>query len=427
MAGAGGAPESPGAGLLRGASLRTYRAERIRALFAGVLEPAFGTFLLLVALRQYGATPAAKAVLVAGPSVGLMAGPVIVALVEACGVRVAAALACLTGGAAGCLGMAALAQSAWSYVVWCAMGGGALTCSIPLMTQVYQNNYPEALRGKLFSDALFLRILMATGVSQFLGWWMSRFSGEFRVVVLAFSLAAAGAAGCWWGVPSEKLEPNPAGGGPLRGLRFLREDAVFRRTLLAWMLMGVGNLVMLPLRIEQLARPVGGVVRSAAQIAFLTAVVPNLARLVATPLWGRAFDRLDFFKLRAGLNCGFALAVLSFFVGESFGWMRLGAVLYGVSQAGGDVAWSLWVTKMAPPQRVADYMSVHTLLTGVRGVVAPAVAFHAIERCSIGVVGWVCVGLIGAANGVLWPEIRAGRSLRRVRAGEGPKEGPGAV
>lgn len=61
---------------------------------------------------------------------------------------------------------------------------------------------------------------------------------------------------------------------------------------------------------------------------------------------------------------------------DSLGGLALGAVIFGVANAGGDVAWSLWVTKFAPPERVADYMSVHTFFTGVRGVAAPLIAFH---------------------------------------------------
>jgi MFS family permease len=90
--------------------------------------------------------------------------------------------------------------------------------------------------------------------------------------------------------------------------------------------------------------------------------------------------------------------------------MLVGAALYGVSGAGGDVAWSLWVTKMAPPERVADYMAVHTFFTGLRGIVAPTLAFYAAERFSIEGIGWVCAFLIVLANMVLWPEIRARRS-----------------
>lgn len=387
----------------------TYRAEQWRSLFAGALEPAFGTFLLLIAVRQFQADPTAKAWLVAGPSIGLMLGPIVVTAVEASRWPVTRALAWITAVSAVLLAAAALVQGEWSYVVFCGLGGMALTCTVPLMTQVYQDNYPAASRGKLFTGGFVLRIAAATVISQLVGWWLTRAPLDFRWVILGFGLAALASAFCWLRVPSKPLTPNPQSTHPLRGLRFFFEDAIFRRTLISWMLMGVGNLVMLPLRVEQLARPTDSGLRTAAEIAFLTAVVPNIARLLTSPLWGRAFDRLNFFRLRAVLNVGFALAVLAFFTGDSTGWLLLGAVLYGISGAGGDVAWSLFVTKLAPPERVADYMSVHTFLTGFRGVLAPLVAFHAIQFLSFEGIGWACALLILAANLVLWPDLRRGR------------------
>jgi len=94
----------------------------------------------------------------------------------------------------------------------------------------------------------------------------------------------------------------------------------------------------------------------------------------------------------------------------------LGGIVFGVSLAGGDVAWSLWVTKFAPPERVADYMSVHTFFTGVRGVLAPLLAFHLLGHISIGTLGWISTGLIVAASLLLLPEIKFGRTARRGTA-----------
>jgi MFS family permease len=94
----------------------------------------------------------------------------------------------------------------------------------------------------------------------------------------------------------------------------------------------------------------------------------------------------------------------------------LAAVLFGISNAGGDVAWSLWVTKFAPPGRVADYMSVHTFFTGVRGLLAPVVAFVLIEHCTVGQVAAISVGLILAGTLLLVPEIPEGRRGRRAEA-----------
>ena len=146
--------------------------------------------------------------------------------------------------------------------------------------------------------------------------------------------------------------------------------------------------------------------------ALLVGVIPNLARLVMSPIWGRLFDRMNFFILRIVLNCGFALGMLSFFGGDHVAWLVLGAIIYGVSNAGGDVAWSLWVTKFAPPERVADYMSVHTFFTGLRGVVAPVAAFWMVEHFSLAAISWLGAIMIVFATLLLIPEIKFGKSAR---------------
>ena len=72
----------------------------------------------------------------------------------------------------------------------------------------------------------------------------------------------------------------------------------------------------------------------------------------------------------------------------------------------------LWVTKFAPPERVADYMSVHTFFTGVRGVVAPAVAFHLIGTLPMATLGWISAALIGGSMLMLLTEVKWGRTGR---------------
>jgi hypothetical protein len=69
------------------------------------------------------------------------------------------------------------------------------------------------------------------------------------------------------------------------------------------------------------------------------------------------------------------------------------------------VAWGLWVTKFAPPGRVADYMSVHTFLTGIRGVLAPMTAFQMVQKYPPPTLGWFSAVLIIAATLLLIPEI----------------------
>ena len=90
-------------------------------------------------------------------------------------------------------------------------------------------------------------------------------------------------------------------------------------------------------------------------------------------------------------------------------FLIVGFLIFGISLSGGDLAWSLWVTKFAPADRVADYMSVHTFLTGARGVVAPMVAYQLLTTMSLGALSWISAGLIVAATVMLVPEIRFGK------------------
>ena len=199
-------------------------------------------------------------------------------------------------------------------------------------------------------------------------------------------------------------------------MRFVREDALFRRTLICWMLMGFANLMMLPLRVEYLANPTYKQNLSVGAIAVLTGVIPNVARLILSPVWGYLFDHANFFGLRITLNVGFALGILAFFLSPTHTGLIVGAIVYGVSNAGGDVAWSLWVTKFAPPDRVADYMSVHTFLTGLRGVLAPLIGFYCVRQFSMISLAVFSSGLIVVATVLLLPELKSVRGRRRADA-----------
>src|SRR5207249_494822 len=149
------------------------------------------------------------------------------------------------------------------------------------------------------------------------------------------------------------------------------------------MLIIFAYMIMMQKRIKYLANPKYHLSLSVGEVAYLVGVVPNGAQLIMSPIWGWLFDRMNFFALRVTLNLGFAIGILAFFTSSNVTGLILGAVVFGISNAGGDVAWSLWVTKFAPPEHVADYMSVHTFFTGLRGMLAPLVAFHLVQTYTV--------------------------------------------
>lgn len=399
---------------------QTYRYERWRAVSAGILEAAGSTFLLLIAVRWFHAENIAKSLVAASGSFGLMLGPWVVAQVENLRWRTSIAAARLLWFGAAWLTLMIVCPVLPVYVIGSVIAMTTASAVIPLMTQVYQENYPENQRGKLFSRAFMLRIIAAATFSELAGRFLTDNLHRFQWLLFIFALAFAFAGFCLSRIPSQPL--NVSGGThPFRALRFVRDDALFRRTLIMWMLMGFANLMIGPLRVDYLANVKYGVTwnghpLTTAEIALLLAVVPNLARLIMSPIWGWLFDRMNFFVLRILLNTGFALGMLSFFGGDHFGWLIGGAIIYGISNAGGDVAWSLWVTKFAPHERVADYMSVHTFFTGLRGVLAPFVVFELAQRFSVSTISWIGAGMIFVATLILIPEIRAGRGGKPAAA-----------
>lgn len=173
--------------------------------------------------------------------------------------------------------------------------------------------------------------------------------------------------------------------------------------------MGFGNLMLLPLRVEFLASPQYGIDADPTTITMLTVAIPSVVRLSCLPVFGRLFDRLSFFSARIMVNLCFALYIAAFFSGSSMVGLVIGAMTLGVASAGGDLMWTLWVTKFAPPGRVADYMGLHTFFTGVRAVLAPLLAFYIVGRMELATVAWMATGLIIVSSLLLVPQARLER------------------
>ena len=332
----------------------TFRYERFRAVTAGIIETAGTTFLLLIAVRWFQAGATAKAMLAAGSSIGLLLSPLVVSLVSHRQWPAAQAAAKVFWVGAAAFALAAMLPALPLFVVLTTL---AMTCSsavLPLLTQIYQDNYPANRRGRLFSRTFIIRIATAALFSWLAGEFLTRWLEWYRVLLVLFAVSFAVGGWCVARIPSRPIS-NDGGSHPLRAMRFAREDALFRRTLVSWMILGFANLMMLPLRVEYLANSVhgltlNGLMLTVATVTLLSEVIPNIARLCMSPVWGWLFDHMNFFALRSMLNLGFAIGIVAFFVGDSLTGLVVGAVVYGMSRAGGDVAWSLWVTKLAPPR-----------------------------------------------------------------------------
>ena len=163
------------------------------------------------------------------------------------------------------------------------------------------------------------------------------------------------------------------------------------------MLLGLGNLLALPIRVEYLADPAYGINASNKTIAILMVLIPSAAQLLSTRLWGHFFDQLHFVTTRNLLNLCFLTSIGLFFFTTNLSLLALSMVFQGIAMGGGKLLWGLWVTKIAAEEKAASYMSIHMALTGLRGTLAPFLGYWILSASTPAAVATTGMSLVAAS------------------------------
>ena len=102
----------------------------------------------------------------------------------------------------------------------------------------------------------------------------------------------------------------------------------------------------------------------------------------------RVFDRIF------GADDESVFSVFVFFNANSMIGLMIGSVLAGIANGGASIAWSLWVTKLAPVGLESEYMGAHVFMTGLRGFLAPFLGYAVLGQLGFQGVSYVSCGLI---------------------------------
>ena len=364
-----------------------------RNLFNGIVEASFYSSVLLVAIRHFGASDTAKSLLAGGSCLGFLLAPGFLLLIGKCKVPVSRICALLTVGTGTGILLSSSANSAWVYTGW-VLAACILAGQVPsLMVHVYSRNYRSGERGRKISGNLMLSAIVGAGTALLIGRLLDDDLNYFRPIAVVIFLFCLCTAFYHLKIPSAPLKQDTRGLG--QDLRHALKDRLFFWMLTGWMLMGIGNLVTIPLRIEYLANPAYGIDASNTVVLTITLVIPLLTRVASIPVWGWAFDRFNLAFVRIAINMFFLVGLFLYFQTKDLLFLSLAAGLIGWATGGGTMAWTLWVTKVAPSGRESSYMSVHTFFTGLRGVPAPFVGYWIITTLGPSQVGWTSVLLIG--------------------------------
>jgi MFS family permease len=381
----------------------TFYFERLRAIASGINDSADQTFVMLIATQALMANNTEQSLIASGARVGQLISPLIVLVAQRSGKpsnKIASIMFLMASISFG----VSIFNSSLSVFVPTTVTALALASLLaPLTTQIYQDNYPPHERGKLFSRTFIIRILASITFGALAGILLDHDLANYHLVLAVFAIGAAFSAWCMWRVPSKPLARSRSI-NPLSAMRYLRTDRTFLLIQSSWMLLGIAWSMVIPLRVEYLSNPKYGITLSPREIALFVSVIPDVTRLLMTPIWGWVFDKLSFFALRIATIFAFSISIVAFFLGSDVVGLVLAAVALGFGTSGGDLAWNLWATKLAAPERVVDYMAVHTFFTGVRAVIVPLIAFQLVQVMPITSLGTAAAIIMAMAGLMLVPE-----------------------
>ena len=388
----------------------TYRYDLIKAPFHGVLEAGWSTFALIIAIRYFEANETAKAFIAGSGPIGFLITPLTLFLAARLNARPSMACAFVFGAAGLLLLGASIAQSLLFFSIFVAFSQVAAVQQGPLMLQIYTENYTSKERGGRMTVPFVLIALFSIGFSivggKLLDWQIESYHIIFMIMLLACVASSWSCAR----MPSAPLSREHVG-NPWQNFSLIWKDPLFGYLLGTWMLLGLGNLIALPIRIEYLADPKYGINANNTTIAILMMVIPATTRILSTKMWGHFFDRLHFVTTRNLLNVFFLLSVGLFFFTSNLYLLGLAMAFQGLAMGGGKIFWSLWVTKIAPAEKASSYMSIHMALTGLRGTVAPFLGYWILSQSSPSAVAIIGVTLI-AISIVLFELMRGHERLR---------------
>ena len=227
----------------------TQKYDLRRNFFNGIVEASFSATALLVAIRHFGASDNAKSLIAGGSCLGFLLAPGFLLLIGKSKLPVSRICALLMLGAAIGILLSATANSAWAYAGWlliaCVLAG-----QVPsLMVHIYSRNYRSGERGRKISGNLMLSAIVGAVTALVIGRLLDHDLNHFRPGAVVMSLFCLCTAYFHLKIPSAPLKPSA--GGLSKDLRHALKDRLFSWMLTGWMLMGIGNLITIPLRVEQ--------------------------------------------------------------------------------------------------------------------------------------------------------------------------------
>lgn len=249
---------------------------------------------------------------------------------------------------------------------------------ISAQSAIFRTNYPPALR----SYALSVPMAFQMGANALFAWQGGRMFDKNEDWVIPFFLIAAGLGilGAW-SFNRVRVDPAaaaaiPPSSEPERGyfdgiahqFRGLLRNPAFFRYQLSYMFFGAGSVAVGAILPFYLQEDFGA---SHEQATGAINVVPMFTIALTLPLWGWILDRSNPLVMRAVTTGVWAITPLMLLYVTTMKGVYGAQLIQGIVWSGSTLIWWLGVNYFARAHEVANLMSLHQTLTGIRGVFAP--------------------------------------------------------
>jgi predicted MFS family arabinose efflux permease len=358
----------------------------------GIFDTLKNTLFLLVAIQFFAMPDSLSSLISIAPALGMLAGLfVIPELEKRLSPGTVLALFSLLMGFS--LLVPVFLQDRLVYALSVSFCIFLTSLRVPFFAGFYDECYRIDRMAQLMSLGTLTLILVATGSSWLFGKILEANLENYRFIFLfsgiLFILTA---------LLMKRLPPSqhvmPIRKEPFwKNLKLIWQDRRFGITSISWMILGFANLWSVPIRTVFLSDTERGLGLDPMTVLLILGIIPGVARLVSNFFWARFYDRSRFVMVRLMMNILIGLGIFLFFITRNIWVIALGSSLISISLAGTPFIWTLWVTRIAPKGETRRYMSVHSFLCGLRGLIGPPLAFAFIQSHDIKRVGMISAGL----------------------------------
>lgn len=386
-------------------------AERVRANFrVDFASAVFGAALfgfvvpfMPIVVRRQGGSEFEVSLVVAAAFIGHVAAPVGAYLLSGrSAVRTIATVSTVARIAflVGILASPTPLLLAASYVLFWVLALSTIACYTAVMQGIYPDEQRATAMGRVRVGSSFAGIVAALA-----GGALLELAGAPRLVLAAaVALSLVGAVGFAFVRYDDRAAPARVR-SPLRLVPMVLADRTFRRYLLAFTVLGFGNLMGATLYALLL------VDRFDASNAFIGiyAATSAAATMLGYLFWGRRIDRSSSVAMTTWNSALLVGLPITYLLARDPLFLLPAAAIAGFTLAGGDLTFYTNMVQLAPRGRAADYMNAQSFVLGARGAIAPFAASALLLATSATTLLLIILGLIVA--GVLLLRTAARRAF----------------